>query len=167
MVHQFNTGTQIFDVTGLAAGDYTFEYELTASAPCLSEVAEFTVTVHPLPNVSAGNDFTICGGDQAILTGSGAVDYSWTGGVVNGQAFTPAATTMYTVTGTDANNCQNTDDVTVNVEVAPTIGVVFDVDGFGKPCFFHSRCNNITVPYAFLIFISPPSLLSYSISVPI
>ena len=50
------------------------------------------------------------------LSGSGAVTYSWDNNVSDGVSFSPTATGTYTVTGTDANGCSNTDavDVTVN-----------------------------------------------------
>jgi hypothetical protein len=53
------------------------------------------------------------------LTGSGATTYSWSGGVSDGVAFTPTSTATYTVTGTDANGCSNTDQITVTVNPWP------------------------------------------------
>jgi gliding motility-associated-like protein len=85
------------------------------------------VTVNALPVVSAGNDFVVCEGSQAILTGSGALIYVWTGGVIDGQSFTPTTTGPYTVTGTDANGCVNTDDVIVTVEPLPVVSFIGDV----------------------------------------
>jgi gliding motility-associated-like protein len=77
------------------------------------------ITIHALPNVTAGNDFTVCAGDQIILTGGGAVSYQWDNNVQNGVPFTSNDTTTYTVTGTDINGCRNTDQVTVNVVPIP------------------------------------------------
>jgi hypothetical protein len=57
------------------------------------------------------------------LTGSGASTYTWTGGVTNGVAFTPASTATYTVTGTDANGCSNTAQITVTVNALPDVSV--------------------------------------------
>jgi gliding motility-associated-like protein len=77
--------------------------------------ATTTVVVNPLPIVSAGIDLSTCLGGLVTLTGSGANTYQWTGGVQNGVAFSPSSTNSYTVTGTDVNNCINTDDVTVSI----------------------------------------------------
>jgi gliding motility-associated-like protein len=77
--------------------------------------ATTTVVVNPLPIVSAGIDLSTCLGGLVTLTGSGANTYQWTGGVQNGVAFSPSSTNSYTVTGTDINNCINTDDVTVSI----------------------------------------------------
>jgi hypothetical protein len=82
---------------------------------------QVTVNVNALPNVQAGNDLTVCNGQSVTLSGSGASSYSWNLGVVNGTSFVPTSTTTYTVTGTDANGCTNTDQVIVNVNTLPNV----------------------------------------------
>jgi uncharacterized protein (UPF0179 family) len=79
----------------------------------------FTVTVNPLPNVNAGSERIICLGSSVTLTGAGAANYTWNSGIPNGNPFTPSTTSTYTVTGTDANNCSNTDSVLVTVNSIP------------------------------------------------
>ena len=77
---------------------------------------QITVTVYPLPTVVANTTATgLCPGESVVLTGSGATSYLWDNGVVDGVSFTPGATNTYTVTGTDANTCENTDQVTITV----------------------------------------------------
>lgn len=91
-----------------------------------------TITVNPLPIINAGPDQAICIGEQVTLTASGAGvggNYAWTNPIVNGVAFTPNATAMYTVTGTDVNGCQNTDDVIVVVNLLPIINAGNDLTG--------------------------------------
>ncbi|MBL0912870.1 MAG: gliding motility-associated C-terminal domain-containing protein [Bacteroidia bacterium] len=82
---------------------------------------QITITVNTLPAVSAGPDMVICSGDTVTLNGSGATSYTWNNGVTDGTAFVPAATTTYTVTGTDGNTCQNTDSMTVTVNPLPPV----------------------------------------------
>ncbi|WP_343634473.1 choice-of-anchor L domain-containing protein [Fluviicola sp.] len=82
---------------------------------------QVTVTVNPLPNVDAGSPQTVCQGLPVTLNGSGAQSYAWNNGVSNGVAFTPSATTTYTVTGTNANGCTNTDQVTITVNPLPNV----------------------------------------------
>jgi len=80
------------------------------------------ITIYPLPNVTAiSTNTTICNGDPVTLTGNGANTYSWTNGVIDGTSFSPSSTLTYTVTGTDVNNCDNTDQITVTVNPLPSI----------------------------------------------
>ena len=81
------------------------------------------------PTADAGDNQTICpnasvqiGGDETGSGGNGALTFSWepTDGLSDATAAnptaTPASTTTYTVTVTDANECAATDEVTVTVE---------------------------------------------------
>lgn len=81
----------------------------------------FTITVNPLPTVDAGTAQTVCAGASVTLSGTGATNYTWDNGVTNNTVFNPTSTQTYTVTGTDANGCQNTDNVTVTVNALPTV----------------------------------------------
>ncbi|MDP4684417.1 MAG: PKD domain-containing protein, partial [Crocinitomicaceae bacterium] len=83
---------------------------------------------NPLPNVFAGNNITICEGQTVTLTGSGALNYTWNNGVLNGVQFTPTiGTTTYTVTGTSAAGCIATDQVDVLVNPNPVISFNPDI----------------------------------------
>lgn len=84
------------------------------------------VTVNPLPPVNAGTDQDACAGDGIILSASGAVSYAWNNGITNGVSFVPASTQTYTVTGTDANGCANTDQVLVTVHSLPAVSAGAD-----------------------------------------
>jgi len=105
--------TQTYTVTGTDANGCT-------------NTDQVLVTVNALPNVSAGQDQSVCAGTTVTLNGSGAVSYVWNLSVVNNVPFTPGATQIYTVVGTDANGCQNSDQVTVTVNPPPTIGAGVD-----------------------------------------
>ena len=82
--------------------------------------ADVTVNVNPLPMADAGNDVSICDGDCATLTATGGVSYLWSDGQTTASInVCPTSTTTYTVTVTDANGCENTDEVTVTVNPLP------------------------------------------------
>ncbi|GEM_PF-3535710 len=84
--------------------------------------ASISLTVNPLPTVTGmASNSELCLGDPTTLTGAGASSYSWSGGAINGNAFSPTATTTYIVTGTDANNCEDTAQVTVIVNPLPAV----------------------------------------------
>jgi hypothetical protein len=89
-----------------------------------SPVQTIDITINALPTVSANASATsVCQGNQVTLTGSGATSYTWDNGVTNGVAFAPSATTTYTVTGTDANGCSNTAQITISVNPLPNVTV--------------------------------------------
>ncbi len=84
---------------------------------------QVTITVNQLPVVDAGNSSTICAGNNATISATGATSYSWNNGLGAGSSHSvsPTSTTLYTVTGTDGNGCQNTDQVTITVNQLPLI----------------------------------------------
>lgn len=101
------------------AGIYTVT--VTDVNNCSTTSAPVTVIVNALPTVNAGNDFAVCQNGQAILSASGASTYQWDNNVTNNASFVVIETTTYTVTGTDANGCQNTDQVTITTNALPTV----------------------------------------------
>jgi hypothetical protein len=107
-------------VTPLATSTYTVTG--IGSNGC-ADSAMVTVNVNPLPNVSFTiSNANVCAGSFTTLTGTGASTYLWSGGVTDGVPFAPTTTTTYTVTGTDANGCSNTNSGVVNVNALPVVG---------------------------------------------
>ncbi len=105
----------------------TTTYTVTADLNGCTITDQVQVTVNPLPTVDAGADQTICEGESITLSGSGAQSYLWDNGVVDGDPITPSATNTYSVVGTDANGCQNVDQVTITLEPAPVVSFNGDV----------------------------------------
>lgn len=103
----------------------TYTVTGTSSAGCIA-TDQVIVTVNPLPIVNAGMDQTVCAGVAVTLFGSGASTYSWDNGITNGLAFVPSSTTTYTVTGTSAAGCINTDQVLVTVNPLPIVNAGVD-----------------------------------------
>ncbi|MBS1645750.1 MAG: gliding motility-associated C-terminal domain-containing protein [Bacteroidetes bacterium] len=101
------TTTTSYTVTGATAGGCT-------------NTAVATIVVNPLPTLSVtASNTVICKGQSLTLNGAGANTYVWTGGVIDGVAFSPSVTATYTVTGTSAAGCKNTTVVTVSVTPIP------------------------------------------------
>jgi gliding motility-associated-like protein len=86
------------------------------------------ITVNPLPNVvlSASTD-SLCQGDSALLTASGAVTYLWSplsklNMITPSTAYTNTSIPRdYVIIGTDANGCQN--NFTKHIFVSPVINL--------------------------------------------
>ncbi|WP_027420238.1 PKD domain-containing protein [Crocinitomix catalasitica] len=95
-----------------AAGTFTYNATSDFEDDCPYSTE---IIVHDLPEVNAGEDITICAGDEITLTGTGAETYEWSDGITDGIPFIPAATATYTVTGTSEFGCVNTDDVLVTI----------------------------------------------------
>lgn len=117
--YQWNNGV----VNGVPfAPNQTTTYTVTHTTPngCVGS-DDVTITVNPLPNIQAGNPVAVCDGQSVILSGSGGVSYEWNNGVVNNVPFFPqtVGSQTYTVTGTDANGCVNTNQVVVTVHGMP------------------------------------------------
>jgi gliding motility-associated-like protein len=113
-------------VTGSPAT--TTSYTVTGTAGGCTGTAVATITVNPLPTITAA-PIAICAGTPGTLTAAGAVTYAWapaTGlSATTGTSVTanPTATTTYTVTGTSATGCTNTTTVVVTVNPLPTVTV--------------------------------------------
>ena len=106
-------------MTFTPANTQTYTVTGTNANGC-ANTAQVTVTVNALPTVSAGANQIVCSGTSVTLSGSGATSYVWNNGVTNATAFTPANTQTYIVTGTNANGCTNTAQVTVTVNPLPS-----------------------------------------------
>ncbi len=154
---QFNPITGVFNAAGLAGGDYVFTYTFPVALPCIDDVAEFVVTVNPRPVItitSTPASATICLGDDITLTATGAGvggTYVWDHPITNGTPFTPGAgVDTYEVTATDANGCVNVEDITITVDLLPS--VIFSADTlFG--------CDPLTVNFSNLTILPGISCL--------
>jgi gliding motility-associated-like protein len=102
----------------------TYTVTGTSAAGCIATTS-VTVTVNPVP-VTAVTSATVCPGQTATLTASGATTYSWTAGLssTTGASVTgsPASTTSYTVTGTSIG-CTSTAIATITIggSIVPTV----------------------------------------------
>ena len=96
---------------------------------CTSSISLLT-NVNTLPNVSLNPSVNpICVGDVSILSASGATAYSWqpsatlSSSTGTSVSAIPNMTTIYAVTGTDANSCTNTANTTILVNPLPVLSV--------------------------------------------
>jgi hypothetical protein len=88
-----------------------------------SNTATVTVNVNLLPSIAAtASSDTVCLGLSTTLTALGASSYIWSsGGTAATEIVTPAASTTYTVYGTDINGCMDTATISVTVNSLPAV----------------------------------------------
>ncbi len=115
-----------FNATPAVNTNYTVTVSGTINSNCnfstFTVSLPFVVYLNPLPLISCtANPPAICSGSSTVLTGSGGGTYTWSGGIIDGNPFSPGATATYTVTGTDANGCSNTSTTVVTVNPLPNI----------------------------------------------
>lgn len=94
-------------------------YTITGTAGTCNGVNTATVTVNPTPTITV-NNASLCSGVTATLIANGANTYTWSTNA-NGNSINvnPSSTTIYTVSGTDANGCTNNTTSTVNIYAIP------------------------------------------------
>jgi len=130
----YNNATQnpiIIAATPAQTGVYTVT--VTNANNCTS-TATTALAVNPLPVVIANTNAPLCDGEDVTVSANGAVNYAWTGPNgfnVNAQNpvinnITAINNGIYTVTGTDANNCSSTATVNVTSFLLPTASLSGD-----------------------------------------
>ena len=111
--------TQTINVN--AANTYTVT---VSDASGCSGTDNFTTTVNTNPTPTITGDFAICAGENTTLDAGSYAAYNWSNTQSSATiSVSPASTSNYTVTVTDANGCTGTDaaSVTVNSATVPVI----------------------------------------------
>jgi len=159
-----------------ASGTYTV---VGTDANGCTGTATTTALVNPLPIITV-NSGTICVTQQtATLTAAGAVTYSWspanslssaTGSSVNAN---PMVSTVYTITGTDANGCNNSTTSTVTVNQLPTVtsnsgticlGSSTTLTGSGAVSYSWTPSTGLSSSSASPVTANPTSSTAYTIT---
>ncbi|MBL7901096.1 MAG: gliding motility-associated C-terminal domain-containing protein [Bacteroidia bacterium] len=116
------TGAILFD---FPVNSTTYTLTGTNAFGCSSQTL-VSVLVVPLPTVVPGaNPPSICLGSSSTLSATGATNYTWNPGNLNGSPVTvsPITTTTYTVLGSAAG-CSSSTTVVVSVLNGPTLNPV-------------------------------------------
>jgi hypothetical protein len=88
-----------------------------------------TLVFNTIPTLSVtSSSSTICAAETLTLNVTGASSYTWTSGNNNATyTVSPLVNTVYSVTGTDANNCTNTSSISIAVNATPTVVTTADL----------------------------------------
>lgn len=153
-------------VTYAAGG--TYSVTLTSTYPSGTVAVTKTVSVNAAPAVNV-NSPTICAGQTATLTASGASTYSWsTGAATTTVAVAPSATTVYTVTGTDASGCSAKKTATVTISASALMVNAATICSGGTVSLVVSGANSYTwtspASNSATITVSPTITTNYSVS---
>jgi len=118
--YSWNTGSLLSTLTDAPTTNTT--YTVTGAALGCTSTAIANVSVTPLPTVTVTSS-TICIGQTATITASGASTYVWnTGSLSNTITDAPPANTSYTVLGS-SSNCTNSAIANVSVTPLPAVTV--------------------------------------------
>jgi len=170
------------NTTSMAPGTYIYYVTFQDNACPLNGVRTqaFTITVLPAPTVTVSPGVSICQGASTTLTAAGASSYSWTPGTglsctaCASTVASPAATTLYTVTGTATNGCTDVDTVRVTILPLPVLtisppatictgaNVPLSVSGAASYVWSPATglsCTTCTNPTA-----TPPATITYSVT---
>ncbi|MDP3224485.1 MAG: gliding motility-associated C-terminal domain-containing protein, partial [Rubrivivax sp.] len=110
-------------VTPIANTTYTVS---GSNGNCVSSQT-ISIIVNSNPTLTSNSSPTlVCSGNSSTLTANGALTYTWSPGAISGQTIniTPATTTNYTVTGTNATGCTASAVTSVSVNITPTINPI-------------------------------------------
>ena len=119
--YAWNTGATTISIVANPTVNTSYTVTGTNTNGC-SNINITSITVNPNPTITASaNPSTICNGSSATLTATGGNTYAWNTGATNASiVVNPTVNTSYTVTGTNANGCSNTNVTSVTVNPNPS-----------------------------------------------
>ena len=108
-------------VTYAGAGSYTISLIAVNSSGC-ADTSFQKIIIHPVPQVDAGDNVTICKGATYQLQGSGADTYLWSPAIslsctnCANPVATPGTTTVFRLEGETIFGCKRSDSVIIEVK---------------------------------------------------
>lgn len=127
------TGSGINNASGTAfnPGTTTVTYLATDLSGNIGSCS-FNVVTGIAPNLTiTASNLSVCPSNTVSLTASGANTYTWSNGISNGIAFTPTATTNYTVNATSAGGCTASATQSIVINPLPIINVTNPISCVG------------------------------------
>ena len=115
----WETGDTGNSITVTPAESRSYVVTVTNAMGCSSSLVT-NVVVNPLPEIVFSGNNTVCAGNTATVTASGAVTYDWSNGS-HTAAISVTTPGYYKVTATNALSCSATDSVYVTVNPNPAV----------------------------------------------
>ncbi len=161
---------------------YYFFYDWEINLPgqtCVSARVPATLTVNSAPSIAVSGVTDVCQGGSTTISATGATSYLWTGDN-NGNYttasinITPTVTTTYTVTGSNANGCTTSQDITVTVHDNPLVtasantaicaGSSANLTSSGADTYVWSPATGLDVTNGSSVNASPASTVTYTVT---
>ena len=162
--------------TSLSGG--TFGTNITTTSDCFGlnngaaagstgiTISNFIAAESTIPYVAdfanAGTDVVVCGGGSVSLNATGGVSYSWSPATyldnptIADPICTPLATTVYTVTVTNANGCTDTDVITVSLAPPSDANAGADVNICSGESTILNGTGGVSYSWSPAIFLDDP-----------
>jgi hypothetical protein len=120
--YSWSTGAQTFSTIDSPNNNITYTVTGTSTVNNCFQNAAISVTVFPAPQLTITSPNMICFGQSAVLSVTGAVNYTWSTGS-NSTSITdsPTVNTTYSVSGTSSLGCSATKSVTVIVSICNSV----------------------------------------------
>jgi gliding motility-associated-like protein len=167
-------GERTSNIKGLSSGKYTVT--IVDANGCI-DTASGNVGINKTFSVSVTGLDTMCKGQNAVLSASGATNYKWsTGSTSSSVAVSPASTTNYWVVGS-TGICKDSIPYTIDIypplvlnllndSICPGAAVKLQVTcSGGKPTYTYTWSNGITSNSPGPIKVFPTSTTTYSITI--
>lgn len=159
----------------VASPSVTTIYTVVVNDGFATVTGTVTVVVNPLPQAYAGADQVISTGTSTVIadataSGTEPLSYFWTPPgmlvdptVLNPQTVNLFATTIFTLTVTDANGCQRSDAMTIYISNGPlVVSPTAEPDAicFGGVVQLHANATGGTGTYTYSWTSNPPGFTS-------
>jgi RHS repeat-associated protein len=173
-----NSGTMV-----IASPTATTIYTITgADASNCIQTQTIAVNILALPSLSISASATnICSGSTSTLSATGASNYSWSpstalNATTGSSVFSnPSSAIIYTVTGTDANNCVSTKSIALTATENPTLkitpntasfcnGISANLSATGATSYTWSPSTGLNTAYSSSVIANPISSTIYTIT---
>ncbi|OFY74456.1 MAG: hypothetical protein A2265_08275, partial [Bacteroidetes bacterium RIFOXYA12_FULL_33_9] len=113
----------IMSITNNSAGNlsyyyYFYDWEISQTTSCMSERTPVTVSVLDLPTLDLGSNIEVCEGESSVISTGVYNTYNWSTGATS-SSINVSTSDTYSLTVTDNNNCEASDDVLFTVNPLP------------------------------------------------
>ncbi|MBK8368162.1 MAG: hypothetical protein IPL10_12300 [Bacteroidetes bacterium] len=156
-------GTYSLNATTAGVGSHPISYTYTNNIGCQLNAVDNILVVNPstITITSLVMPSTICSGNTATVTASGATTYTWQPGNLSGTTVTvsPSSTTIYTITGAV---CSSTAQATTTVVINPAPTILFSIP---SPSICPAQTATITPHGAVTYTFNPGNIAGTSFTV--